>query len=188
MTPKANHRKRPRGRPLGARKKNDEWDVDEVLAVLHDVAQRQEQRSASRWRVIRLAAEELYQTIYGPGNYAAALADTRTELDQKCLTARVEALHRRLDREQKVVDYQYMAACDDAYETCTGVEEIVGDDVYRYNDVTRYDELIEMAARFYPTMPQGFHPTVVEQWGIKVTHESERGQEKSSNVKNKRLS
>jgi len=169
MSPKAIHMKRPRGRPPGSRKKNDNWDVDEALAVLHDTASKPENRHTSRWRVIRLAAEQLYPVVHGPSDYATALANIRTETDKKCLSARIEALHRRLDREQAAVDYQYMAACEDAYECCTGLEEVFEDEVYTYNDVTRYDELTEDAFRLWQVLPQGFHPSVVQRWGIKVT-------------------
>jgi len=90
------------------------------------------------------------------------------ETDKDCLRARIDALYRWIEREQAAIDYLYILAVQDAYETCHDVEHIIGDEAYTDHDVEQYNNLLAVADQLYCVLPQGPHPSFDSGWRIKV--------------------
>lgn len=170
-------RARRRGRPYGARNKHGTWDPELVLELLMVVATRPESALWTRWRVVRRCAEELYPAIYGPEDSDTAKKMAVSPGQKRQLKAKIDALHRRVEREQADVESSHLAALGYAHDKCEFIDDSDQDwsDYHglapsnrKVFDHKLYEQEVEEIHRRYPVLPQGFQPTVIKSFGIQM--------------------
>jgi len=130
-----------------------------------NVAMRKENEEVSWWTAIRRGAEALYPIVYGPDDYATAKQKAETDQQKQQLEAQVMALHRRLEREQEIVDRNHMSALDDLYN---GAAALKDGSQHEYARDPLHQGLDEIHS-YYRVIPQGYHPQVMEEWGIRLS-------------------
>ena len=117
-----------RGRPIGARSREDGFNARQALDCLYAFAHFEPNANLTRWQVIRMAAEHIVDW----GGRGAIPKDQTTSSKRQDLSengaklvqsqkrkVKVEAMHKRLEREQKLVD-QYRATYIARYEKFYG--------------------------------------------------------------------
>jgi len=101
-----------RGRPPGARTSKDGFDTWDALQCLLTCANFPQHADLSRWQVIRMVAEYLVDTDFAsvaqkvapPSKPRVGSVEGVSAADAKRRKTRIEATHKRLEREQAAID------------------------------------------------------------------------------------